>query len=89
MQLDDRPAQNPETTGRLIDDMYFVMHGSASELHSLNGVGADIWRLADGTRTVAEIARVVGEEYDVEPPLAQADVVEFLESLLAKDLVEI
>ena len=89
MRLDDRPAQNPETTGRLIDDMYFIMHGGASELHSLNGVGAKIWQLCDGTRTVAEIARVVSDEYDVEPTVAQADMVEFLETLLAKDLVKI
>ena len=89
MQLDDRPAQNPEATGRLIDDMFFVMHGSASELHSLNGVGAEIWQLADGKRTVAEIARVVSDEYDVESAVAQADVLEFFDTLLAKDLVKI
>lgn len=40
----------------------------------LNNTGAQVWRLADGRRTLAEIAQALVEGWGVEPGRAQTDV---------------
>ena len=89
METTDVPVQNPETAARLIDDAMYVLHGETSELHALNDVGARIWDLADGSRSVAEIAETVEAEYEVEADRALADVLEFLAALAEKQLVAV
>lgn len=81
------PQQNPETAARLIDEAMFVLHAETSELHALNEIGARIWELVDGKRSVADIAAVIETEYDVDQAQAEADVGEFLDELVEKGLV--
>ena len=73
----------------MIDDMFFIMHAGTSELHSLNAVGARIWDLVDGQRSVSDIVTVIRDEYDVGPDAAEEDVLEFLAALESKDLVSL
>jgi hypothetical protein len=89
VQLSDKPAQNEETAARRIDDAVFVIHPDTSELHQLSEVASRIWELADGEHTVAEIVDVVVGEYDVDRGLAENDALEFLSSLLEKDLIRL
>jgi hypothetical protein len=87
VQTTDVPRQNPETAARVIDDATFVLHAETSELHALNDVGARIWELVDGERSVAAIAETIESEYEVDRAEAQADVVAFLQELAGKGLV--
>ena len=48
-----------------------------------------MWELVDGQRTVAEIATVITDEYEVEPAVAEKDVLAFLDELLQKDLIKV
>jgi len=50
----------------------------------INDTGAAILELCDGTRTVAEIARTLGERYQAE---VGADVLEYLAGMAQRDLV--
>jgi pyrroloquinoline quinone biosynthesis protein D len=50
----------------------------------LNDTGAEILSLCDGTRTVSDIAARLGEKYGAD---VSADVAEFLERLVARELV--
>jgi len=50
----------------------------------LNGTGAEILALCDGTRTIADIAAVLGEKYGAD---VTADVAEYLERLVDRELV--
>jgi len=52
-----------------------------------NPVGSRIWELADGQRTVEEIARQLTVEYAVELSAARAEVREFVDALAAKGLL--
>lgn len=50
----------------------------------LNETGAEILRLVDGTRTVAEIAQELGSKYNAD---VTADVSAYLEALAERELV--
>jgi coenzyme PQQ biosynthesis protein PqqD len=56
---------------------------------SLNAVGAAVARRCDGTRTVAAIAAEIAAEFPgAEPGEIERDVLEFLERLAERGLVE-
>ncbi len=52
----------------------------------LNETGKAILELSDGTRTVAEITRVLGEQYNAD---VQSDVLEYLERMAKGSLVQL
>jgi len=47
-------------------------------IYALEGVGPRIWELVDGRRTVGDIVSSIVAEYDVDPAIAEADVLEFV-----------
>jgi len=85
----DKPVQNTDTAARKIDDVFYVVHPDTSELHNFNEVATRVWELIDGQRTVADIAAAIADEYEVEPAVAQADILTFLGELLQKDLIQL
>ena len=54
---------------------------------ALNEVGARVWELSDGSRTVAEIATLLADEYDAPAAVIKADVLELLGELEVEQLV--
>ena len=50
-------------------------------IYTLDSVGADIWKLIDGERTVSEILDALLIEYDVEVEVLSRDLDEFVEQL--------
>ena len=55
--------------------------GDLEGVFTLNEVGAMIWRLMDGQKTVRQLMEAVINEYEVESLEAEKDVVDFLRSL--------
>ena len=55
--------------------------------HDLNEVGSRIWELCDGARTVADIARALAEEFEVEDADAQEDAAAFVAQLAEMKLL--
>ena len=82
------PRPHPQTAGRVIDGEAVLILSDDSEINVLNEVGSRIFELADGTRTVAEIASIIGSEYDISSEDATTDVIEFLDSLVAENVME-
>jgi hypothetical protein len=89
MTLDSLPRQAPNVVSRQIDDEAVLVHPLQGKVRVLNAVGARVWELADGQRTVAEIAQTITAEYDVELPRAQADVLAFCDDLAQADVLMI
>ena len=50
-------------------------------IYSLEGVGASVWDLIDGKRTMGDIRNALVDEYDVDPEILDADLIEFVEQL--------
>lgn len=64
--------------------------GSSDEdsVYALSEVAAAIWQLIEPGRDVAEIGRLIAEEFDVSVERAREDVAAFLAVLAKKGLVE-
>ena len=55
--------------------------GDLEGVFTLNEVGAVIWRLMDGQKTVRQLMEAVRDEYEVEAAVAEKDVADFLRCL--------
>jgi len=62
--------------------------GELEAIYTLNEVGSRIWQLMDASTTVNRLAQTVSDEYDVAPEQATKDVIEFLDVLEARGLIE-
>jgi hypothetical protein len=58
-----------------------------SEIQVLNQVGSRIFELADGNRSVSEIAQAIATEYQVDEAQAQQDTLVFLRQLVAQNVM--
>jgi hypothetical protein len=87
VKLDDTPKHAGETVVRELSGEVFIVHLDTSELHGLNEVGSRIWTLVDGERRVSDIVDTLLGEYDVDRGLLEHDVLDFLDTLAAKDLI--
>jgi hypothetical protein len=50
-------------------------------LYRLNVTGAFIWNAIDGQKSIAEIARLVADEFEVDPDEAERDTMEFITAI--------
>jgi coenzyme PQQ synthesis protein D (PqqD) len=57
-------------------------------IYVLNPVGSRIWELLRSPTTAGRIAEIVASEFAVSPQRAADDVVEFLDSLGARGLIQ-
>jgi hypothetical protein len=53
----------------------------------INDVGARIWTLLDGKRTIDEISKIVETEYSETSQNIQQDIIDFLSGLMEKKIV--
>lgn len=66
-----------------------ILDLKSGQYYGLNPVGARIWNLIQEPKTVAEVLRVIVDEYDVEAASCERDLVMLIEQLQGKGLVEI
>lgn len=88
ISLDSRPRPTTQVRGRMLEQEAVLVLPARGEVKVLNEVGARIWALADGSRSVSEIAAVIVDQYEVPLAQAQVDTLAFLSELHAKALVE-
>jgi pyrroloquinoline quinone biosynthesis protein D len=55
--------------------------------YSLNDVGAHVWSLCDGSRTVAQLVEGVCAEFDAPPDVVTSDVVALVDELASERLL--
>ncbi len=82
-----RPKHHPRTAARVFSGEAVVISPAENMVRMFNPVGSRIWELADGQRTVEEIAQQLTAEYAVELPAARVEVGEFVDALVAKGLL--
>lgn len=73
--------KHPDAAARNYDGEAFIVVPGLGEYNILNPIGTRVWDLIDGQRGIAEIVRVISDEYDVAPEEAEADVTSFVEDL--------
>lgn len=88
MELDSIYERNDRVVSRrIVDELILVpVRQSVADLetlYTLNEVGARVYELIDGSRTVGEIVEVIVAEFEVDHDTARSDVETFVEQLLA------
>jgi hypothetical protein len=81
VQLDMVPQPNPGVVGRVVDNEAVLVLPNLGKVKVLNEVGARIWALADGKRSLRQIAAQLCAEYQVEQAQAEADTLAFAAEL--------
>jgi hypothetical protein len=71
-----------------LDGETVLLVTAEQRLLGLNDVAGRIWQLADGTRTVGEIAEVLDREFSDVGSALREDTLRFVERLAARGLIE-
>ena len=87
VNLDTRLSIPPQVMSRLVGDETVLLDLASGIYFGIDGVGKRIWEsLADGY-SLGEITAVIVAEFDVDEAQAQADVIEFANTLLERGLL--
>jgi hypothetical protein len=88
--LDDDCAlrRTDDVVSRVLDGEAVLLDLREGIYFGLNEVGTRIWELLGEGATVAELRAKIFEEFDVEEAVASADLVELLDELLDRGLIE-
>ena len=88
MDPQSRPRRREAVLSTSAGDTVVLLHSETGEYYSLDEVGGRIWELADGTRTVAEIASVLGEGYEAPLETIETDARRIFAELARERLVD-
>ncbi len=81
------PRRTPSVASRALDGEAVLVHPEQGKVTVLNGVGARVWELIDGQHTIAEMARVIADEYEVSLIKAETDTLAFCRDLAGRGLL--
>lgn len=82
-----RPAN--EVVFRELTEGAVVLHLGSGQYHGVNPVGAAVWSLLDGRRSVDDIVAELRERIEEPPPQLADDVRAFLAQLAQRGLIEV
>jgi hypothetical protein len=76
MQVTDKLQRSPEASHQMVGEEAILINLTTGSYYSLNDTGAIFWELLDGQRTIADCARQIAQEYDVEVEMVEEDLLE-------------
>lgn len=101
MNIDELFEQNEEAVDRLgivrsrsaigttLDDETVLLDLDAGIYSGLDAIGTRIWQLLEHEQTVAALRAVLLEEYEVSVEQCHRDLLAFLKTLAAQNLIEV
>lgn len=89
LTLDSCPIPRASVQGRRLENEAVLVYPDKGDVIVINDVGAEIWSLADGRRTVRDIVAAVRAKYAMMPVEAEADALAFIADLQAKGVLTI
>lgn len=87
ISMDWVPVQNPSVVSRLVGDEAVLVLPIKGQVKVLNELGARIWSLIDGVRTVDDIISVLVNEFMVNRAVASVDATDFLKKLADREII--
>lgn len=85
--LDAIPRRTPSVASRSLDGEAVLVHPGHGKVTVLNGVGARVWELIDGKRSISQIAGMIADEYEVSAVKAESDALGFCQDLSGRGLL--
>jgi hypothetical protein len=89
LTIDSQPIQAENVQGRVLENEAVVVLPEQGKIKVLNETGARIWSMADGRRSVREIAAQLAAEYNLPQADAEADTLAFISELMAKGVLKL
>ena len=86
-ELDSIPQRSPLVVSRLLDEEAVLVHPLQGKIRVLNPVGARVWELVDGQRTLDAICRVIAAEFAADLTRVQIEVPTFCEDLAQRGVL--
>jgi len=86
--VDTRPRRKDEIIAQQASSIVLLLNMDDGSYYSLNEVGGRVWDLCDGTRTVEQVVSTLALEYDVPAQTLELDILELLDGLRSKNLIE-
>ena len=85
-------AKSPSVISRAVGDRIvlvpaFEKLGNEDCIFSLDGVGARIWELLDGKRSIGQLEEELQSEFDVPQEKLRQDIAEFISDLCEAGLI--
>ena len=80
--------RNDDAVWRVIDGDVVLLIPEEATLHALTGCGSRVWELVEGETTILDIVEQICDEYEVEPGRARDEITQFIDKLIAMNLVE-
>jgi hypothetical protein len=87
ISLEFIPILNPAVVGRIVSGEAVIVLPLKGQVKVLNEVGARIWSLIDGKRTVSDIVSVIYKEFAVSEEEAMKDTRVFLKQLSDREVI--
>jgi hypothetical protein len=85
--LSVRLLQGADVTYKRVSDGALLLDGFSGKCFALNKLGAEVWSLLNGSRTLEEVCANLDSRLDVPPQVLRADVERFVVDLERVQLV--
>jgi coenzyme PQQ synthesis protein D (PqqD) len=82
-----RPVRAATVIAHDLGEELVLLDTRDEQYYSLDEVGAFIWQLMDGQRSIADLAAAVAAEYEAPKPTIQQDTLEIVEHLATEGLI--
>ena len=80
---------NTHAISRIIEGSVLILNRSLDEIQQLNAVGSFIWiHLQKEEQKFNKLLSLIQEEFEVSSPQARSDLIDFLELLTQRNLIE-
>lgn len=66
-----------------------LLHVNRGDYYSLNKVGARLWVLTDGKKSITDLAVIITKEFDISQEEAEKDILEMAAQLEKEGLVKV
>ena len=88
MHLTDIPQRNPDIAYEKVGEESILLSLTSGAHYTLNDTGTMFWELVDGQRSIADCAAEIASEYDVEPDVVEADLLELAVEFKSEKLID-
>lgn len=89
INLESVPVSVGNLVAREIGDEIILVSETESLIHTLNGVGAVIWKSIDGIKNLHNIVDSICNEFDISRDSAESDLLVFINEIKDSGLIVI
>jgi hypothetical protein len=80
---------HPQVLSQRGADSIVLLSLDSGRYYTLEGVGARIWELCDGTRSQRDVGVAISREFDVPLEQVEADLAELIDDLAQEELLAV